>query len=460
MLASKQYFSDGFPRDPHEVLDFIDESIFTEYLGPKEEWLEWLSLASQENIDEFVNTVHDLWIEKNQKDGTTPKVEEAKSEPVNTQVAEVEPKEAVAPTPQTKEIKEEVSSAVIEEEDLEEEKTEEPKPEPKPEPAPITVAPKVEVKKEEPRTDRVERNNVQQSNTRNEARTESRNDNRNDNRNDSRDNRDRNSNTNSNSGSNTSSNSNSNSNSNNKNERNNQNQQMRQTTIETPVSQSKPQTNSPVRINDEDEDQKSITLQDDLKINYKSFDIKKVRETATKNELDGVYKKYLDSKEAYAQTETTYFESQSALFDKMMGIVVNFEQVADYFESMTEKLLEMNDKIITQGRELQAVKTSLIAKNQDLEDKVQLQDSDIQRLERDLRDTKSLNSRRYQELAELTSRINNDSFGDEVTIKQRMDLIDAKIAKLNNQINTNKIASLTTLAKEESTKKKTVSSEK
>ncbi|MGL4758352.1 MAG: hypothetical protein ACRCXZ_03375, partial [Patescibacteria group bacterium] len=128
----------------------------------------------------------------------------------------------------------------------------------------------------------------------------------------------------------------------------------------------------------------------------------------------------------------------------------------------TEKLLDMNDKIISQGRDLQTFKSSFVAKNQDLEDKVQLQDSDLQRLERDLRDTKSLNSRRYQELSEITSRINNDSFGDEVTMKQRLDLMDAKIAKLNNQLNSNKIASLSSLTKEvkESKDDKKKSSEK
>jgi hypothetical protein len=440
MLASKQYFSDGFPRDPHEVLDFIDESIFTEYLGPKEEWLEWLSLASQENIDEFVNTVHDLWIEKNQKDeSATPKVEEVKSAPLATPA----PKAEVKPTPQ---VEEEAEVAVEEAVTEVEAEVEEVAPEPKPIPAPA----KVEIKREDPRVERTDRPTPQsqprqeprqepKQESRSESRNDSRNEAKNDSRNDSRDNRDRNNNS--------------------RNDRTNNSTQVRSAGLDNQVAQSTPKTqHSPARVQDEDE--KSISLQDETKMIYKSFDIKKVRETATKNELDGVYKKYLDSKESYAQTEQTYFESQSALFDKMMGIVVNFEQVADYFESMTEKLLEMNDKIITQGRELQTVKTSLIAKNQDLEDKVQLQDSDIQRLERDLRDTKSLNSRRYQELAELTSRINNDSFGDEVTMKQRLDLIDAKIAKLNNQLNASKIASLSSMAKEETSKKKSSNQEK
>ena len=209
-------------------------------------------------------------------------------------------------------------------------------------------------------------------------------------------------------------------------------------------------------MNTNKQDDKSISLQDENKSNqYKSFDIKKVRETATKLELDQVYKSYLESKDNFASIERTYFESQSALFDKLMTIVVNFEQVADYFESMTEKLLDMNEKIISQGRELQAVKSSLVSKNQDIEDKTQILESDIQRVERDLRDTKSVNSRRYQELSEVASRINNDSFGDDVTIKSRMDLIDAKIAKLNNQINaSSKIASLTSIASEVNGKKK------
>jgi hypothetical protein len=437
MLASKQYFSDGFPKDPHEVLDFIDESIFQDYLGPKEEWLEWLSLASQENIDEFVNTVHDLWIEKNQKT-SAPIKEEAPVSPIQEEevvvapikVEKVEIKEE-EPTPV---VEETVEEPAIEEEESSEEEVVTPvkaevkkpdfvKPEPKPEPK---VEPKAE--QSNPFTNSqtakpVERNNQGQEradrNDRNERSNNSNNNQSNNNRNQDR-----------------------------------PNQQTRPTQDNSANNNRNNQVSKDMNNNKTDE--KAITLQDEAKgMNYKSFDIKKVRETATKLELDQVYKAYLTSKDDFANVERTYFESQSALFDKLMTIVVNFEQVADYFESMTEKLLDMNEKIIGQGRELQAVKSSLVSKNQDLEDKTQILESDIQRVERDLRDTKSVNSRRYQELSEVASRINNDSFGDEVTIKSRMDLIDAKLAKLNNQMNaSSKIASLTSIASEANGKKK------
>jgi hypothetical protein len=437
MLASKQYFSDGFPKDPHEVLDFIDESIFQDYLGPKEEWLEWLSLASQENIDEFVNTVHDLWIEKNQKTSATapittpapvsPMETEAApiATPIKEEVTEVEEVEikVEAPTPEVEEESEESSEEeVVTPIKVETKKPDFVKPEPKVETKTVEANPftnsqpvkTVERNQERTeRTDRPERNDRRdsQSNQSNQS---------NNNRNQDRQSQPRN-------------------NQDNSNNRNNQ------------------VVNQPTKdMNTNKQDDKAISLQDDTKSTiYKSFDIKKVRETATKLELDQVYKAYLDSKDSFANVEKTYFESQSALFDKLMTIVVNFEQVADYFESMTEKLLDMNEKIIMQGKELQAVKSSLVSKNQDLDDKAQILESDIQRVERDLRDTKSVNSRRYQELSEVASRINNDSFGDEVTIKSRMDLIDAKIAKLNNQINaSSKIASLTSIATEVNGKKK------
>jgi hypothetical protein len=430
MLASKQYFSDGFPKDPHEVLDFIDESIFQDYLGPKEEWLEWLSLASQENIDEFVNTVHDLWIEKNQKTSTpapaptpvSPVQEETLEAPIK--VEKVEIKEEPEQEPEL--VEEIIEEPVIEEEESSEEEVVIPikaevkkpdfvKPEPKVEPKPEQSNPFTNtqpVKNVERNNDRPERNERNDRNERsNNSNTQSNNRNQDRTNQQARSNQD--------------------------NSTNNRQNQV-----------SKDMNNK--------QDEKAITLQDEAKgMNYKSFDIKKVRETATKLELDQVYKAYLTSKDDFANVERTYFESQSALFDKLMTIVVNFEQVADYFESMTEKLLDMNEKIIGQGRELQAVKSSLVSKNQDLEDKTQILESDIQRVERDLRDTKSVNSRRYQELSEVASRINNDSFGDEVTIKSRMDLIDAKLAKLNNQMNaTSKIASLTSIATEANGKKK------
>jgi hypothetical protein len=430
MLASKQYFSDGFPKDPHEVLDFIDESIFQDYLGPKEEWLEWLSLASQENIDEFVNTVHDLWIEKNQKTSTpaptptpvSPVQEETLEAPIK--VEKVEIKEEPEQEPEL--VEEIIEEPVIEEEESSEEEVVIPVKAEVKKPDFVKSEPKVDPKPEQsnPFTNTQPVKNVERNNDRPE-------------RNERNDRNERSN--------------NSNTQSNNRNQ-DRTNQQARSNQDNSTNNRQ----NQVSKDMNNKQDEKAITLQDEAKgMNYKSFDIKKVRETATKLELDQVYKAYLTSKDDFANVERTYFESQSALFDKLMTIVVNFEQVADYFESMTEKLLDMNEKIIGQGRELQAVKSSLVSKNQDLEDKTQILESDIQRVERDLRDTKSVNSRRYQELSEVASRINNDSFGDEVTIKSRMDLIDAKLAKLNNQMNaTSKIASLTSIATEANGKKK------
>jgi hypothetical protein len=122
-----------------------------------------------------------------------------------------------------------------------------------------------------------------------------------------------------------------------------------------------------------------------------------------------------------------------------MNIVINFEEVADYFESMTEKLLEMNDKIIGQAREMQATKSALNSKNQAMEDKVNILEGDVARLTGELRDSKALNSRRYQELSEKTAFINNDSFGEGEALKQRLELLDSKITKVVNQMNTTKI---------------------
>ncbi|MGL4759375.1 MAG: hypothetical protein ACRCXZ_08620, partial [Patescibacteria group bacterium] len=348
MSASNKYFNDGFPRDPHEVLEFIDESIFQEYLGPKDEWLEWLSLASQENIDEFVNTVHDLWIEKNvsvepKTTESTPKSEldsniKIESQTVNNLEAKepetivekseiIEPEQEIPAVEEAEEEIEEIAEPIVEVKPSVNPFAEQPKEEIKETPKEVKVEePKFE-KKEEARTEKPVQVNSNQSNNNN-----SNNSNNNSNNNN---NSNSNNNQNRNSGGNNQNNNNQNRNNQQSNNSNNNNNQ-KQSRIEPPVSQSNSSQNMNRQNNTQTEDEKAIRIQDenDGKINYKSFDIKKVRETATKNELDVVYKKYLESKEVYSNSEKTYFESQSALFDKLMGIVVNFEQVADYFESM------------------------------------------------------------------------------------------------------------------------------
>ena len=195
----------------------------------------------------------------------------------------------------------------------------------------------------------------------------------------------------------------------------------------TPVESTKSQNKE---VDSQTEQKKNLSVQDNQNTQFKSFDVVKVRETSTKLELETVYQQYLDAKEANNLYERSFFESQSVLLDKIIHITLNFEQVADYFEQMTEKLLDMNDKIIQQGREMQAVKSSILNKYSDIEDSLNILRDDTRHFDRDLRDLKTISARRYQELSDKTSHINNDSFGESDTLNQKLKLLEGKLIKL------------------------------
>jgi hypothetical protein len=364
-MPVKLYFPDGFPKDPFEILEFIKGTPVETAIGDDgvEGWNTWLkeSNPSTEDIDQFVEIVHGLWVEENPQATTTSTAKMPIQEPT---VEQIETKETSAsdsnqPNPFAKHFNE-----VNEINDVK--KTEEP------------VAVKINKPIEQVKSviDDVEIIPTIPTAFKNETITQ----------------------------------------------------------------------NSPVKeIKELEEDEKSITIQSEDSIvsrkEYKTFDIKKARETATRAELDGLYKQYLDAKDGNNLYARSYFEAESSLMSKVMDIVVNFEQVSDYFESMTEKLLEMNDKIIQQGRDQEAFKSALNTRTQILEDKISIYEGDISRLTSELRDTKSINAKRYQEVSASIVPSYNDSFGGE-GIKQRLDLLDAKIIKVSNQITTQKLSTL------------------
>lgn len=104
---SQNIFSDGFPKDPSQAVDF------SYFLSDKEksEWHEWLKTASQEHKSELVDTLHAMWVEnesKKPKEEVKPSNSLAVDEDTDDEVQDKKevPKSKPQDTEKTKEVEE------------------------------------------------------------------------------------------------------------------------------------------------------------------------------------------------------------------------------------------------------------------------------------------------------------------------------------------------------------------
>jgi len=163
------------------------------------------------------------------------------------------------------------------------------------------------------------------------------------------------------------------------------------------------------------------------------LNINKLRESATKEDLEKLYTSYLGSREANFKTQKDYVENHGAFLDKVMKIVVNFEEVADYYEAMTGKLIEMNDKLVAQARDVQQIKNEYQNKQLSAQDDIDALKDRVERLEGTVRDLRINTNKKYQEIKDEVSIFEADSLGYD-GMAQRFDLLESKLTRLEQNI--------------------------
>ncbi len=86
-------FPDGFHKDPYQAVDF---SYFLSD-QEKKEWYEWIPTASQESIEELVETLHEIWKE-NQKDAIPQGFANQQTQPITNNFGQSN-QNPIPPTP-------------------------------------------------------------------------------------------------------------------------------------------------------------------------------------------------------------------------------------------------------------------------------------------------------------------------------------------------------------------------
>jgi hypothetical protein len=160
------------------------------------------------------------------------------------------------------------------------------------------------------------------------------------------------------------------------------------------------------------------------------FNVTKLRESATKQELETLYNEYLSLRETNYDNTHAYMEAQGKFLDKIMSVVINFEQVGDFFDSISERMIELNDKIVSQVKEYNTIKGGITTQHSDLVDQVEHLRNDVDRLYRTTKDDKSYNRVKFEEINTQLATLGADSYNSGDGLLQRIDLISSKLHNL------------------------------
>jgi hypothetical protein len=180
-------------------------------------------------------------------------------------------------------------------------------------------------------------------------------------------------------------------------------------------------------------DQVSKNTTSDSRKGY--FNVTKLRESATKAELQELYSEYVELRESSFDRSHSFYEAQGKFLDKVMSVIVNFEQVADFFDSLSEKIIDLNDRLVDQVKDYNTIKGSINTQHGDLRDQVDDLRKDVDRLFRSIRDDKSDHRRQFEDIRTQLATMGADTFGSEDGILQRIDLLSSKLHKLELQQN-------------------------
>jgi hypothetical protein len=172
----------------------------------------------------------------------------------------------------------------------------------------------------------------------------------------------------------------------------------------------------------------------------------KIKETATEQELKTLVGQYktdslelekFDQETNQKRTELSKKsdESMQKLVLKMSTILGNFESVSGYLEEITDKMLKMRDVITNEAAENQKFRSNLEIKNLTLDEKVEFNVRDVDRVFRELRDLKDEMRRNDQDLRAKINTNNADVYQPGEAINQKIDLLNSKLVSLQNQIN-------------------------
>lgn len=184
-------------------------------------------------------------------------------------------------------------------------------------------------------------------------------------------------------------------------------------------------------ITEDNENSNTDSRKEDKK---KFFSSSKMRQSATREALEDIYKSYINSRDKSLNSQKEYDDNHAVFLDKVMNVVSNFEEISDYYETIIERILEVNDKVVNQAKEIQQLKNNTQSRGGiSLQDQVDELRDDIDRLNRDLRTSRSEQRRKYDEVSTQVASFGADAYRQDGVI-QRIDLMRSEIIQLQQKL--------------------------
>lgn len=189
-------------------------------------------------------------------------------------------------------------------------------------------------------------------------------------------------------------------------------------------------------------EQRGGVAKDKQEMNF--FDFAKVRESATRNQLEKLQKEFIAARQKKYEVEQMYAnqisnlsneldQKEQILFDKVVQISLSFEDVADYLQSMTEKLLKTNESNIILEQKVRSLEILLDEKIKNLSYDKENTQHDIDRLFRESREVRENLRGEILDIKRISSVSTVDSFGSD-GLKIKVDILSNKLAILENNI--------------------------
>jgi hypothetical protein len=206
-------------------------------------------------------------------------------------------------------------------------------------------------------------------------------------------------------------------------------------------------TNNQGNRNNQPQNTQSSNPSNKTKQTMNFFDFAKVRESATRDELERLQKDFIIVRQKRYDLEQTYStqlsnlinesdQKQQVLFDKVVQISLNFENVADYLQNMTEKLLQTNESNIVLETKVKSLEILLDEKIKNLSYDKDNTQHDIDRLFREMREMRESLRSEILDIKRTSSVSTVDSFGDE-GVKLKLGILSNKLTALENNMQNN-----------------------
>jgi hypothetical protein len=170
------------------------------------------------------------------------------------------------------------------------------------------------------------------------------------------------------------------------------------------------------------------------------IDFSVIRESSNKAALASLKEEYINARETQ---ESVYGD----FVTKTTEILSNFEDINDYIEAMTDKVLSINDEVVSQAQEIQELKNGTQTRGAALQDQVDELRYDIEKISKELRNVRIEIKRSNDEIRQRLSLLEADSFRQANDgIESRFALIKSEMSKMQEVLNNQSSGSLNQVA--------------